>query len=201
MGGLIALEMAQLLNRLGKEVALLALIDTWGPGYPRPTSFLQRTFDQFRTLRVTPNWRERIALVRDRWNRRFEIQVTNQGRIMPQHYALPDESPLSPEMLVAMRRVWDANERANLEYEPSTYSGNVLLIRASQTLKWSGMRFDDPFNGWRRLFTGKFDCQIIDVGHSELVDNPPENAALCLQSAIDSVWNRTCEPAQVRCAS
>jgi amino acid adenylation domain-containing protein len=201
MGGLIALEMAQLLSRLGKEVALLALIDTWGPGYPRPTSFLQRTFDQFRTLRVTPNWRERIALVRDRWNRRFEIQVNSQGRIMPQHYALQDESPLSPEMLVAMRRVWDANERANLEYEPSTYSGNVLLIRASQTLKWSGMRFDDPFNGWRRLFTGKFDCQTIDVGHSELVDNPPGNAALCLQSAIDSAWNRTFDSAQVRCAS
>lgn len=201
MGGLIALEIAQLLRRRGEEVALLALIDTWGPGYPRPTSRLRKVLDQFQTILLQRNWHERFALIRDRWHRRHEAQVVSRGRVMPQHYDLPDGTPISPEMLAAIRRVWEANERANFAYEPSAYSGSLLLIRASLNVRWPGMRFDDPFNGWCELATGEFECRTLDVGHSELADDPPASAATCLQAAIDVAWERVSAQASVRCAS
>lgn len=34
-GGIVAFEMAQQLVAQGKTVGVLALFDTWGPGYPR----------------------------------------------------------------------------------------------------------------------------------------------------------------------
>ncbi|HEY5959045.1 MAG TPA: amino acid adenylation domain-containing protein, partial [Polyangiaceae bacterium] len=190
MGGLIALEMAQVLRRQAQDVALLALIDTWGPGYPRPTSRLQKVIDQARTIWRQPSWQERITLVRGRSRRHFQISAGPGGKAIPPRYDALAGTNVSAELLHTIQRVWQANERANLAYEPSVYDGAVLLLRAKSTLHWSGMRFDDPYNGWRGLVKGPFDCQVVDCSHSELADNPPQAAAVRLQTAIDAIWEK-----------
>jgi thioesterase domain-containing protein len=41
-GGMVAVEMAQRLRESGEEVALLAILATPGPGFPRNATVLQR---------------------------------------------------------------------------------------------------------------------------------------------------------------
>lgn len=188
MGGLIALEMAQLLRRQGQDVALLVLIDTWGPGYPRPTSRLQKLLDQVQTVWQKPNWRERIGLVLQHGRALCGFEPRRRGKAIPPRYDALDGVAVSAELLRNVQRVWLANERANLSYEPSAYAGAVLLIRARFPMPWSGMRFDDPCNGWRALLRGPLKCETLDCSHSELVDNPPQGVALRLQAALDFAW-------------
>src|SRR5262249_44912691 len=83
-----------------------------------------------------------------------------------------------------VRGVAEAGERANARYSPLPYDGNVLLVRANRPTHWSGMRFDDPLNGWGPVIVGKIDVVGIDCDHVELADRPLPEVGRALQRAL-----------------
>jgi amino acid adenylation domain-containing protein len=107
MGGMVAFEMAHMLVREGRKVALLALLDV---GYPLP-KWRQH------------NWHERLyGSVRDpvrdafRMLRWAVIRATGLGR--------------SQHALVAYRRfVSHMNSRANRRYQPELFAGAITVFR------------------------------------------------------------------------
>jgi amino acid adenylation domain-containing protein len=188
MGGLVVYEMAQILRRRGQSVALLALLDTRGPNFPTPTSRWTRLADQFETIRSQPSYRSRLALVWDRFRSLRDVlpfAANGTNAFVPPRYEVLGGVELPPDLRAAILEVTRANERANVRYRPAPYDGRMLLLRAAVAMRWSGMRFDDPYNGWRPLVRGGVDRVVIDCTHSELADDPPAAAGRALQEAVD----------------
>jgi amino acid adenylation domain-containing protein len=178
MGGQIALEIAQRLWAAGERVALLALLDTRGPNYPRPTSAAVRFLDQVRSLSALPTWSERLAKLRERLSRPDSIPD-------PDRYDALGALAESGALVAAIERVTLANERANMAYRPVPYPGTIVLFRAARPKPWPGMRFDDPANGWGPLAQGGVRAIPIKCHHTELADTPPPEVGRGLQREID----------------
>lgn len=124
-GGFIALEMARTLKDAGREVGLLAVLDTYprNPHKPEPAiealmlNFAKLNFD----VDVTP------------WLGGGIFQPENENDFVEQTLdqiarALPQEDGLT--RLRCMWRVFQANTRAKARYEPRAYQGRITLISA-----------------------------------------------------------------------
>jgi thioesterase domain-containing protein len=188
MGGYIALEMAERLRAAGEEVALVALLDTLGPNYPRPTSRILRWSDSLRMLAGISGWRARLEKVGERLRARRGAS----SRAIPPRYdgfgALVDGKHGERGTLVrAIAAVAQANEAANAAYRPRPFTVPVVLLRAAHGMPWSGMRFDDPANGWRPLARAGIRAIQFPCQHAELVDEPPPEVGRALQAEIDRV--------------
>jgi amino acid adenylation domain-containing protein len=70
-GGIVALEIAQQLHRLGEEVALLALFDTYGPGYPKLLPPLLRFFSVLRWVSLDFMYTKLVPFL-VRWVNKFK---------------------------------------------------------------------------------------------------------------------------------
>ncbi len=187
MGGLIALEIAQRLISEGQEVAMLAMIDTFGPGYPSPTSRLRKLRDQLETIRSVAGWRNRVRLARDRWDGHREPGGTSfrSSRLYVGIDAAVAPDGVSADVKGFIDRVSSANERATALYCPLKYRGRIHLIRAASTMEWSGMRFEAELNGWGSIAVGGVDCLTVQCTHFELVDRPPAEVGRALQETMN----------------
>ena len=182
MGGLIAFEMAQQLKGLGKEVALLALLDAWGPHYPRPTSSLTRFVDQVRAFRALPSWAMRLARLRKKFTRCLRRAWTDPPYFVPPHYHVLAGTARGT-LVTTIKRVMRANARANDAYQPRPYDGTIVLLRAHNPDHWCGMRFDDLHNGWSPLFALRGIRTLqLPYNHHELVVEPPAAVGQVLQA-------------------
>lgn len=184
MGGLIALEVAQRLQAAGEPIGLLVMLDTWGPGYPRPTSRWARHWDQLQNVRQQPDWASRLSLLRARVTSRLRTPRSGDSGFVPPRYDVHLGESTNAEVQATLQQVYQAHERANLSYSPAPFAGRTILLRASEPMKWSGMRFDDPQNGWGGLMSGHFDVVHIPCAHSQLADDPPAAAAYALETAM-----------------
>lgn len=157
-GGLVAWEMAQQLQAAGEEVAPVALLDTWGPGYPRYLPQAGRLGSHLRNvLRATPEGRKaylrtRLDAARRRLRRRAE-------RLLPN---LTSTGPASA----------NAAERAHLEairaYVVQPYAGRVTLFRA---LEQPTGCVADPRSGWGP-FAPNLEVHAIPGGHGGIIVEP-----------------------------
>ncbi|HJV61616.1 MAG TPA: amino acid adenylation domain-containing protein [Albitalea sp.] len=167
LGGKIVYEMAQQLHRAGERVALLALLDCAGPGYPRRAPFALRALLH---LRHGLTLRPRAALGY------FVERLLNLRK-----YALPAEAPLfegeSAGMAPAqaMQQSADAIDRAWRRYVPRAYPDAALLVRAELRPSHVGLIADDPLMGWGPLVGGGLRLDSLHCGHREMLN--PENAA------------------------
>lgn len=107
LGGLIAMEMAQQLQRAGRPVALLAMIDTVHPPVlPRRRAFWQRLADRAHHLTRAARW--------------AVLQKTGIAAM--------------PSMVPAYRGfVGQVLRRACRAYVPAPYEGTVIIFLASQS--------------------------------------------------------------------
>ena len=150
-GGLVAYEMAQRLKATGETVGLLALLDTYAPGYPAQPTLWQRA-RHFREK----SWKDRFAAV--------------SGKVLaPLTVDLEDIAGAT--MVESVRNVTEANQRATEAYSPAPYADELLLFRASHHPEEFGASFDEPTNGWRRLAPR---VKVVGVGcsHARLLDPP-----------------------------
>jgi thioesterase domain-containing protein/acyl carrier protein len=165
-GGVIAIEMAQQLAKLGAKTSLLAMIDTLAPVAAR---------------RPIPRWKK-LWLMRH-WNLQFLLDRSSRrrkGREGDVLYAQALEraargEPLPPELVEhhLFRNFIDAQSR----YTPAAYEGDVLLFRAAQaetqylaagpTLGW-----DEYVKGALRVVevTGSHFTMMSEPGVSQLID-------------------------------
>jgi len=174
-GGKIAFEVAHQLGLQGEEVALLALFNTFGPGYPKPrvaTTRLRRRLD-FLRLRFIDHHLGNLLLLkptqqlayiwdklaqearpwRDPASRRRRIKRLIRGLVGSSLRHLPGSLP------EALQETQDTLMGANITYNPPPYSGKVTLFRAS--VQPAGIH-PDPALGWAEVVTGELEIHEVD---------------------------------------
>ncbi|MGC2273092.1 MAG: amino acid adenylation domain-containing protein [Candidatus Sulfotelmatobacter sp.] len=160
-GGMVALEMAQQLRSRGREVALVALLDTF-PGKPMSTRALL-----LKLLRLP--WREKISYSLGR-SRRFATYVRRRM------------SKQLPPDLLAVRK---ACALAESRYVPKIYPQRITVLRPSTK---SLRSVDDPMAGWSEWSAGGLEIHEISGRHDNMFFEPnvavlAEKLKTCLREA------------------
>ncbi len=158
-GGFLAFETAQILQRRGKEVGLVALFDTNAPGYPillnqttpiRKKIYLYvRRFQHHHASLVGLGRGERLPYVISKLKKKrlkFERKLRKAYlKVLGSYYLKFRNEKHLPERYIQLEsKIGKANSR----YRPEKYSGTVTLFRAEKqplgilpdaTLGWQGI--------------------------------------------------------------
>ena len=178
LGGLIAYEVGMQLRRQGEEVDLIALIDTWAPGFPKPLpgvsrtkikffSFTDRVLHHVDTLRILERG-SRWAYVQAK-----AIKVKNQVR---RTYKQTKRKiargvlnslgrPLPDSLLVTQNAIATASRT----YNPPTFEGDVTLFRASDR---SRVLCHEDTLGWSNFVKGRLDIVEVNGSHGSIAVEP-----------------------------
>ena len=168
MGGMVAFELAQMLKRLGKPVALLALVDTLYPHY----SYQSRS-----------RWRQIYAALRTPLHQGFRmarwkiIQLLGLSR--------------TPLGLSGFRRlVGHLNGRAVRHYQPEFYAGELTLFITAAT-KFS---HEDPRLMMRQLAQSSRVVSIPGSRSGLFMKPAVDELARHLNHALDVAEGKTAGP-------
>jgi aspartate racemase len=145
-GGMVALEMAEQLERQGEEIALLALFDTF-PGREQTRAELLAKLARLPA-------RERAQYVA----RRIYKVWRKSGRIL-YRYFLP----------AAIKNVQRACHRASRSYNPPVWHGRVTLFRPTEK---SLRGVDDETAGWGAWTRGGVEVFQVPGGHITMLKQP-----------------------------
>ena len=169
MGGNIALEMAQQLQRQGEQVDLLVVIDGYAgnPEGPLPA--------------------EEAAAVMTALFARDLAAISGEGPVMPDESLAamePDEqlqhlleegrksAAVTPDTelprLRALREVFASNLRANASYRPEPYAGPIVLLRSEDP----GKDPVDQERSWKRLAGDAVEVHDLAGDHYSLLRAP-----------------------------
>jgi thioesterase domain-containing protein/acyl carrier protein len=178
-GGLIAYEMARQLTAAGQEIALLALFDTYGPGYPKflaARTSLQKKIERLR-YRFQLHWtnftatepRRRPAYVwtkAQRWKRAIVFRMRLRANDVRLRIRRRVDEFFFPR---AIRRVKEAGHWAAADYVPGEYAGRVTLFRATE--QPTGIHADRTL-GWGSLVKGGVEIYDTPGHHGTLTREP-----------------------------
>ena len=162
--GVLAFEAARQLQRLGQTVALVALFDSWAPGYRE----------------TMPSWAQMVRrqqLRLHRYAQRFErfrkgeVGLDEMVRkpilfhlgLLPPEPG-PERQSLPGEWFDGC--LYDAVAR----YRPPPYDGNVSLFRSNEPLR--GRLFDERM-GWGPLVAGNLTKVDVNSGHFDMFREQP----------------------------
>lgn len=197
-GGLIAFEMAQQLQVQGQKVGLLALFDTYAPGFPKLSpadrslryqvySLLRRVDLHVGNLLLLEREaklkyaREKAMLVRGRlkWSIKKRIKKVAARLARSNGNSVSGESPHGMDVALQQLR----------EYVPQIYPGHVTLFRASKQDPGSD---NDQDLGWRKLAARGVEIHEIPGYHGSIVMEPrvrilAEQLQACLSQAHGSL--------------
>jgi len=174
-GGLVAFEMARQLRAAGEPVGLVALFDTYGPGYPQwlpgMTRWRQDLLSGWWRLKA---WVSDLRLLRGRSRRQYFLEKVRNSmakarrwsRKQVRHVRRAIDHRLLPETL---RKVERAGQAAARRYVPGVYPGKVTLFRARH--QPDGIRHDET-NGLAGLAAGGIDVHIVEGRHAFMVREP-----------------------------
>jgi thioesterase domain-containing protein/NRPS condensation-like uncharacterized protein len=165
-GGMVALEAAQQLQAQGEKVALLALLDTWGPNAYVPHPNYKRFFTHLRKfahskLKYTfsklsdkPNKVKQSFADRDQ----FDLDFSHQ------HYQDKNNKKFN--------KVTQTYLKARQNYVPQRYSGEITLFKSTNNDEMSAFGdFDDKL-GWGELAAGGLDIVNVPGDHLGILKEP-----------------------------
>ena len=157
-GGVIALEMADIIRKSGRSVEMLVMLDSLAPA---EISIPLSLFDKFRMIpRMNPAYLMRYPfrrlkeIVRD-WNLARAQRTLGEGKSR-----IEELSDLSEV----------AYYQAQARYRPQGYEADIILYRA----RWSSVVFEraGPLNGWEKIVNGSIEVVPLDAYHSSLFEQP-----------------------------
>ncbi len=160
--GALALEVARRLRERGETVELVALFDTWAPGYregmsPRDQRLRQRQINRHARLQRLDQFRRgEIGLA----------EITKKPILRRLRLLEPDPPPPPTEgewFDLALRR-------AVASHRPLPYGGDAVLFRSDEPLR--GRLFDDRM-GWGPLVPGTLTKVDIRSGHLDMFRAEP----------------------------
>jgi thioesterase domain-containing protein len=168
MGGVVAFEMAQQLQRRGENVARLVVFDSQALGHAAVPEWVEQALMM---LTLTDNLEKifgkklKIPMEQLR-SLAFGEQVgyvLNLAREaeMPS----PDEAPQIRQLLELFR----TNQQASRRYQPQPYSGSLTLFTAAERIV-PGSR--DPSLGWANLVGGNLDIHQVSGTHFTMLQEP-----------------------------
>jgi thioesterase domain-containing protein/acyl carrier protein len=173
-GGVVAFEMASRLRTQGQQVSLLVLIDSFVPNAEASppsaagaedemtgllTSFLsdlsslygQDAFDAFDKLKTLD----------------ADAQLHYGLEMVKRYNILPPGIGLS--QIEHLLQVFKTNLRALRDYQPQTFDGKVVLLRASETHDEAAA---DATPGWSRFVTQPIEIHSVRGNHYTMLTKP-----------------------------
>jgi FkbH-like protein len=193
-GGLVAYEMAQQLTREGHEVALLALFDTYGPGYPqirKDASVIKQRLHALLSLvgrigdnlRALNSWGKIAYIV----NRVKKVRTIAQRKYAwkKNEFERKFSAATGRELPADLQRNHKAIERALKSYKQERYAGHLTLFRASQQPYGA---IPNPTLGWEQVVNGGIEVHEVPGAHGAVTVEPyarhlAEKLTPCLERA------------------
>jgi amino acid adenylation domain-containing protein len=186
LGGVIAFEMAHQLKGLGKEVALLALIDSYAPTNDRDIGRLENDSEligmflrDFRG-RVGKELAESSDELKGKdldWLLQYLLAEAKSLGVLP-----PDAGI---EEISRLLNVFKANMSALKSYRPKAYFDRITLFHAETS---SRTLLADNTSGWEDVTGDPIEVHLIPGNHYTMVSRPnvqvlAEKLGLCLDRA------------------
>ena len=168
MGGLVALEIADRLEKRGQTVDLVGMLDSAAPNHPRPTSRFVAVLDHAREIFEARDWATFRTKV-DRLAAKFRRSLPGEDLM---HYDPLPSVAGGGALVDAVSRVARLNVEAGRVYRPARYKGRLTLLRASETPRWPGRRFDDHTNGFGAFMEGGLEVIPFSCNHQNMLDEP-----------------------------
>ncbi|XXF81585.1 amino acid adenylation domain-containing protein [Myxococcaceae bacterium GXIMD 01537] len=161
MGGTLAFEMARQLTAAGEQVALLALLDTFGPALERRMGsgnlVGEGAEDGLRLLGghygIGPEQLSTLGET-ERWD--YVHQRLTASGVVPPGFPVAN--------LQRLARVYGANAWAHSHYAGGPYTGSVTLIRADASARHGG-----PALGWAELVPGRVELLPVAGDHQGML--------------------------------
>jgi thioesterase domain-containing protein len=177
-GSIVAFEMARQLSARGHQVGFLVFLD-------------QELFDAYRRFIWRPKWLFAFACNLPHWvlhdckawppgqryrtlrSRLVEIKDTlltmiRSPRGGPAEWKL-QEPPDWPDLPQTLRRMWEANHQALMNYVPQKYSGRITVVRTQ--IRPLVCTYEADL-GWGRYAGGGVEVVTIPGYHSTMVKEP-----------------------------
>lgn len=167
LGGLVALEMAQRLSKMGKKIRLLIMLDAYPhesflPPWQRACHVARLVKHHASILRQLPFWQALSYLLRpaERVLRapRKDAEALVRGRFT---------GPL--------RRVRDSAYQALTKYQPSHYSGKIRFVKAATESVFPV----NPTAVWSR-WVNDFDVETVPGDHYAMINQHSDRLASLL---------------------
>jgi thioesterase domain-containing protein/acyl carrier protein len=193
-GGAVAFEMAQQLHEQAQEVGLLALIDTFFPGFPRYmpnrtlfSSRLHRTVvraDAHLGELIMRSPRERLKYILDGLGR---IKKNVKKNIVN---GFGSEDPLRR----TIQSVREANLHAFKTYKPKTYSGRITIFWCTEMMF---RPYLDNRLGWDVVAESGLEVHVVPGSHTGLLDLEPNARVLAqeLNKCLQKIQTAVPDPA------
>ncbi len=189
-GGVVAYEMAQQLHQQGKQIALLALLDTdplgWLKRLPRSTAlrlrcrFFARRIKQHLSNVNGLAWHSRLGYL-------HEKAVYKKRKLETWQWKLQRSRKLTQDLNKTLRDVEEFNYLAAEKYRPKPYPGRVTFFCARAEVS----ALENEY-GWKTLASGG--VEVIDVpGDHQSMIKPPHVELLATQ--LQSRLSKTMTPA------
>lgn len=163
-GGTVAFEIAQQLTKQGEEVALLALLDSVGPGaygYRYWRTSLKRRLSHKQNGELA----QRMPLPIHLLKKVFQY-LSNRMRVLGCVFFQLIQRPV-PLELRETSLVRNHN-KALVGYIPKPYPCPIILFRGPSGNEWP---YSDPELGWKDIARGGLKIIIIPAGHNEFVES------------------------------
>ncbi len=179
LGGVVAYELAQQLIDQGRDVALLALFDAYGPAAEGLVPSLeQRVASTARRAVTTPKryWTE----LADRQGQKLQRTAERAGLLVRQRLNMRTDHQLE------IRRFIEANISSQVNYSYEPYSGAMLVIKAA----------DHPFAelhverrmGWSSVAAGELTITTAPGEHLSMMNEPHvQHVADAIRGALGDV--------------
>jgi phthiocerol/phenolphthiocerol synthesis type-I polyketide synthase E len=187
LGGAIAFEVAQQLRAKGEQIALLALFDTMNCSKLRPPSIWDETYHICqRSAFHVANF---LSLDSESRAHFFSEKVNAlRSRLPVWGSMLLSRFPINSRETVSESRVlgeiWQANERAYLNYIPQPYPGKVTDFRPLK--QYRGLH--NPDLKWDRLAEGGQEVVVLPVNATSMLFEPfVKHLAAALRRSMDDV--------------
>jgi thioesterase domain-containing protein len=190
LGGAVVFELARQLAAEGKEVGLLAIVDStpgpWppgsddGPDEKDDTYWLMEIADYLQRL-----WGVDLGLSAEIL-RALEPEARTD-RFLAGLKGTPFAASASPEPLRRLLGVFKANVRAFRSYRPGPYPGRITLFRPADTGEpETGEEAADPTRGWGALSPRPVEIETVPGDHiSALAEPHVRTLAARLRTCID----------------
>lgn len=167
-GGIVAVEMAHQLLRLGGVVAFLGLLETLAPppSWRAPLYYLDRVarFCAMKPRQWLTYFRKKAAYLRDA----KRASKTRFGRVAQAADLDGAQVKAHNARLARLERVYNTNLHALRLYRSQPYPGRVTLFNA-QDLD-AGI-IPDPYYGWRRL-AAQVEVHQVPGDHDSMLTEP-----------------------------
>ena len=155
-GGIVAFEMARRLTAAGKEVGLLAFIDTFHPRMPAPD---QTFFSRLERLQ-----QDGLSYVREAIERKVQsVKIARDDRAIEGHVARGEVMPFHLRQL----HMWRTFERAMAAYQIEPWNGKATLFRAEVAPFF--FRGGGKTYGWDKDVLGGVDVVFVPGYHETLL--------------------------------